>query len=230
MRLESGSAGALPAPSLPGAAVPAIETRADAVAPGMALGQLITAMATRTAVLDAAQLGQRSEGLRTRGLLPESDAFFYTDVHAMNVISHAIEERVVTNQLQCEVYAGFQRFSLVTPQIRRYRALLTTAQYVYLYGLDDAAGTPTEAALHDPRLVRFAIDPKLGTGLEWFWFVVVDDPMLHTALLAQHVHGDIWSPTQRGRQYAGFWTFDAALVGEIVTTLRSAGRILYYGR
>ncbi|MGH2515725.1 MAG: DICT sensory domain-containing protein, partial [Ktedonobacterales bacterium] len=145
-----------------------------------------------------------------------------------NVISHAIEERVIADRLHCEVYAGFQRLALLKPQTRRYRALLDTARFVSVFGLNDLSSHSPTADLQHPRLLRFVIDPQVGSGLEWFWFVVVEDARFRTALLAQHVAGNLWAHQQNARSYAGVWTFNDALVREIVAILRQAGRALYY--
>ena len=49
-------------------------------------------------------------------------------------------------------------------------------------------------------------------------------------LLAQHTGGDLCSRAQGLRIYAGFWTFDIALVRDIVAALRPAWRTLFHGR
>lgn len=196
---------------------------------GMALGHLITRMASHTAVWGSPMLTATSQKLRAEGIPPANNGFFYTDLHTMNIISHALEERVIADVLPADVYSGFQRMALVQPQLPRYRALLDTAQWVYIFGLDDAPAESEAAALHHPHLIRFVIRPELSTALEWFWFVVIDHPTLKTALVAQHVEGDLWSNRQRTRQYSGFWTFDPALVEQVVTILRRGGRALYHG-
>lgn len=228
IRLDGEDAGSLPSPSVPGGRVPIAMPQAPSNT-GVFLRQLITAISARATRIEAEQIMARSEQMRVKGIIPENDAFFYTDLHAMNIISHAIEERVIADRLDCEVYAGFQRLSLMKPQIRRYQALLHTARHVYVYGLNDAQDE-TSTFLNSPRLIPFIIDPRLETALEWFWFVVVDDPRLHTALLAQHTSGDLWSHAQGTRTYTGVWTFDVALVRDIVAALRHAGRTLFYAR
>lgn len=160
----------------------------------------------------------------------QQDVFFYTDLRTMNLVSHAIEEHVIAQRLDGEIYAGFQRLALLAPQLPRYRALTESARHVCVYGLNDATQPPEVATFQHPRLVRFEIDPRRETGLEWFWFVVVNHPQLHTALVAQHIEGDLFASRQSGRRYAGIWTFNPGLVEEIVETLRAAGRKLYFAR
>jgi len=216
---------ALPQPSLP--------SGLDALAPGQALTRILQSYSSQKAVWGRDRLVATSRQLREQGMRPTEDAFFYTDLRAMNVISHAIEERIIAERLDCEVYAGFQRLSLLRPQFNRYRALLDSARYVYAYGLDDMAGQapdPRLAQLQPPRFLRFTIAQQLQTGMEWFWFVVVDDPRLRTALLAQHTEGDLWAHEQNARRYTGLWTFDAQTVADIVTVLRRAARTLFYAQ
>lgn len=204
----------------------------DTLPPGQALTRLIQTYSSQKAPWLRNQLVSASQQWRDQGVHPTEDAFFYTDLRAMNIISHAIEEHIIAKRLGGEVYAGFQRLSLLHPQASRYRALLDSAHYIYAYGLDDTtdqAPNPHLDTLQPPRFLRFTIRPELQTGLEWFWFVVIDEPRLRTALLAQHTEGDLWSHQQNARRYMGLWTFDPPTVADIVTILRRAGRTLFYG-
>lgn len=229
MRLAQQGSGTLPQPA-PSAPAPRLDLERSSGVAGRAFGQLIAAMAARSAVWGTNLLEVAASRMQTQPLATtQPDAFFYTDLRTMNLVSHAIEERVIAQRLPCEMYAGFQRLALLRPQLPRYRALLDTARYVYVYGLDDTAHAPEVARLRHPRLVRFPIDRRLNTGMEWFWFVVVDHPHLCTALLAQHTAGDLFARRQGQRGYAGIWTFEPALVHDIVAALRTVGRTLYYG-
>ena len=229
MRLAQQGSGALPQVASE-APVPRLDLARTGGPAGLAFGRLIAAIAARSAVWGGNLLEVASSRLRTEATVTQPDAFFYTDLRTMNLVSHAIEERVIAQRLPCEVYAGFQRLALLKPQLPRYRALLDCASNVCVYGLDDTTNAPDVAALRHPRLIRFPIDRRLNTGMEWFWFVVVDHPHLRTALLAQHTAGDLFAPRQANRDYAGIWTFDATLVHDIVEALRAVGRTLYYGR
>ena len=228
MRLAQQGSGALPQPA-PAGTAPRLDLAQTTAPAGLAFGQLIAAMAARSAVWGGNLLELASSRLRTQVAAAQPDAFFYTDLRTMNIVSHAIEERVIAQRLPCEVYAGFQRLSLLKPQLPRYRALMDCASHVCVYGLDDTAHAPEIAALRHPHLIRFPIDRRLNTGMEWFWFVVVDHPQLRTALLAQHTAGDLFAQRQANRAYAGIWTFDPALVHDIVAALRTVGSTLYYG-
>lgn len=229
MRLAQQGSGALP-PPVPAGPPLGLDVARMRGPVGLAFGQLIAEMAGRSAVWGGNVLDAAASRLRTEAVVSQPDAFFSTDPRTMNLVSHAIEERVIAQRLPCEVYVGFQRLALLKPQLPRYRALLQHASYVCVYGMDDTARTPEVAALRHPRLLRFAIDRRLNTGLEWFWFVVVDHPQLRTALLAQHTAGDLFAPRQASRDYTGIWTFDATLVRSLVEALRQTGRTLYYGR
>lgn len=208
------------APATPGGA-------AREVSPAQALSEIIRAASAGAAQWNDERLRDAARVARTQGRL-EHDAAFFTQVSLMNLISHAIEERIIEERRASDVYAGFQRLALIRPQLRRYRALAEVARYVYLYGIDDTADDPDIRALSPRSTMRFSIKPELRTGLEYFWFVVVDDPRMPTALLAQHTDGDIWSPRQATRSFTGIWTFDPTLVAKIIAILRRAARILYY--
>lgn len=229
MRLAQQGSGTLPPPA-PAGPGPRLELARTGKPAGIAFGQLIAAMASRSAVWGGNLLDAAASRLWSQDVVSQPDAFFHTDLRTMNLVSHAIEERVIAQRLPCEIYVGFQRLALMRPQLPRYRALLDYASYVCVYGLDDTARAPEVAVLQHSRLVRFPIDRRLNTGLEWFWFVVVDHPQLCTALLAQHTAGELFAPRQANRDYAGIWTFDATLVHDIVAALRQVGRSLYYGR
>lgn len=216
------------APSFGASSIAATTPETVGVSPAQALSEIIRVAGAGHAQWDDARLDASARTMRAHGRL-ESDAVFFTQTSIMNVISHAIEERIIAERRACDMYAGFQRLALIRPQLRRYRALADIARYVYLYGIDDTAGDPDIQGLGPRSTLRFAIKPELQTGLEHFWFVVVDDPRLPTALLAQHTGGDIWSPRQATRSFTGIWTFDPALVAQIIATLRHAARILYYG-
>jgi hypothetical protein len=142
------------------------------VSPGQALSQLRTLLAGRQRAWDADQLSAAARRMRQTGTRPTQDAFFYTSARLMNLISHAIEERLIIDQFAGDVYSGFQRFSLLKPQVQRYRGILQSARYVFLYGINDAHAHSEVAALQHPRLIRLPIDRRLRTDLEWFWFVV----------------------------------------------------------
>ena len=194
----------------------------------IALAQAIEVMSTRLPVWNAAQISSAVRYLRGSSLALAPGGSFRTDTRGMLSMSHAIEDAVLARRLPCEFYAGFQRLSLVTHQIQRYRALLECVRYLCLYGLDDAPDAPALAQLRHPRTLRFIIQPRLDGGLAWYWFLAVDDPVLRTVLLARQTTGYIYNREAHSRTYEGFWTFHPPLVREIVGFLRQAGRMLFY--
>lgn len=195
---------------------------------GGALSQLVAAVAARSMIWGEPQLTQAARAFSADSAARNVNATLYTNLTIMNTISHAIEERVIRDSVPTEVYAGFQRLSLLKPQTRRYRALCSVASHVLAYGLNDLA--EDDRLFSHPRLLPLSFEPRLGTGLEAFWFVVTNHPRLTTALVARHVGGDLWSRSQGARTYTGFWTFDAAVVEQVVTILRQGARMVYQAR
>lgn len=201
---------------------------ADQRAAGAALNQILSDAPRRGSSWGQRLLSAATDDFATTGNQLDGDAFFYTNVRQMNLISHALEERVIADRLHAEVHVGFQRLSLMLPQLGRYRALLEHVSHACIYGIDDRKpGSPLLAVKHS-RLIYLPIDPAMQTGLERFWFVVVTSSRLQTALLAQQTSGNLWEHKQAARTYTGLWTFDPALVQEIISILRGAAIKLYY--
>lgn len=217
---------ALPASAVP--RPPRAPSPGAPVAASIALAQAVEVMAARLPSWNAAQISSAAHYLRGSSFPLAPGGSFRTDARGMLSMSHAIEDAVLARRLPCEFYAGFQRLSLLTHQISRYRALLGCVRYLCLYGLDDMPDSPALAQLRHPRTLRFAIQPRLDGGLAWYWFLAVDDPALRTVLLAHQTTGHIYSRELHPRTYEGFWTFHPPLVREIVGFLRQAGRAMYY--
>ena len=213
----------------PGGQASGAGTDDHAVSPGLALNQLIAVMSARATAWEQARLQATAGSVRASGRGMDQDAYFYTQTRIMNIISHAIEERLIEDRrVGADVYAGFQRLALVGPQTPRYRALAEVVGHVYLYGINDESPTAESRALQSPNLFRFPITSEIGAGLEAFWFVVVDDPIFPTALVAQHTGGDLWARQQAAREYTGFWTFNPSVVAQVVSILQRGARMLYY--
>jgi DICT domain-containing protein len=201
---------------------------ADYKSAGAALSQMLSDVSRRIASWGQRLLTTATADFAATGNQLAGDAFFYASVQQMNLISHALEERVIADRLRAEVHVGFQRLSLMQPQLGRYRALLGQADHVCVYGLDDRKPDSPLLALKHPRLIYLPIEPAMQTGLERFWFVVVVVARLQTALVAQQASEDSVGRQQEARTYAGLWTFDPALVQQITTILRTAAIKLYY--
>lgn len=204
-------------------------TSATHSSPGVALTQMVTQMATNATHGEREPIIVTPESWGALSYPLAEDTYFCHNLAGMVTLTHTIVNCVITNQAECDVYAGFQRFSTLEAHEQGVRALLGSARHVYAYGLNDMQ---EQAVLAHPRLLRFAIQPQQRTLLEWLWFVVVDDPRLRTALVAQQVSGSVWPGADAETQatYAGFWTFNPVLVRQIVTILQSAGRALYFDR
>lgn len=197
--------------------------------PALTLNAIIRAAGARSTMSDSDHLSAVARGARANGLSRAADVSFYTQTPIMNLISHAIEERMIAERRHADLYAGFQRMALVRPQLRRYQALAQVARFVYLFGIPDARGDDEVMTFGPQTTLRFIIRPEAQTRMEYFWFVVLDDPEIPTALLAQHTEGDLWAPHQVARSFTGIWTFDPVIVQEIIQGLRQAARVLHYG-
>lgn len=193
---------------------------------GTALSQAISLMSTRVPFWDASYVRAAAQALQTLGTRPANGGCFTVDAATMIAASHAIEDRIVKEHLDCELYAGFQRLSLLRPQLRRYVTVLDNARYVYVFGIDDIP--PGVPVFRNPHLLRFIITPQDGAGLLWFWFLLVNHPRFSTVLLTRQVSGELFQRQSRVRTYQGFWSFDPAVVHEIMRVLREVGRNLYY--
>jgi len=192
-----------------------------------ALSRLIAQASQRYPQWDAADIRESCVRLRNDGAPLTQDLAFHGAARLMLDMSHAIEDTIITRRLPCDLYVGFQRLSLMNAQASRYATLLSTAQFVYAFGLDDA---PLSHHLlqYTQSLVRFVVQPRHGSDLLWFWFLVVDHPGFQTALVAQQDSGYLWNRSLAGRSYQGFWTFDPIVVRQIIPILRDAARVLYY--
>ncbi len=198
----------------------------DTVA-GMALTQAISSMSALVPVWDTSYMRLVAQTLQTLGTRPANGGCFTVDAASMLAASHAIEDHVMKVRLDGELYVGFQRLTLLRSQLRRYMSLLDIARFVYVFGIDDIpSGAPV---FRHPHLIRFIITPQAGAGLMWFWFLLVNHPNFSTVLLARQVHGELFYRQSQVRTYQGFWSFDRAVVDEIMRVLRESGRLLFYG-
>jgi DICT domain-containing protein len=122
-------------------------------------------------------------------------------VPMMTMISHLIEEQIVAQQLPVELYVGFQRFSNLRPQQRRYQQLGAICRRVVVFGLPDREVPPIPG-------VEFVALPQ-EAALTREWFLVVNAPEFWTALLTREAE----QPTPgRERNYEGLWSYDAPVV------------------
>lgn len=146
-----------------------------------------------------------SEGYRVLMEVLDETLFGALDRRQLLAASREIEDRALrvgTGELR----VGFQSLSAFESQVPVYRTL----------------GTETDLALHvrghpdwePPDLANVTYHREAG-ALAPFWYLAFDggdDPGQACALVAR----------QRNGEYVGFWTYDPDMVGEILTTLRSA--------
>lgn len=124
----------------------------------------------------------------------------------MVLASREIEERA----WRCsggELHAGFQQLSLLRDQWNLYERIGGRGVTVHAYGADDWRPPAT-----DWLTVHAADDDWIRES----WFVAYDAPDEgDCALVAEELEPD---------EFEGFWTYDSALVSDVLERLRSATR------
>lgn len=140
----------------------------------------------------------RPEGLLTALDLPGEYQTYSKP--SMVVLSHAIEDALHDAEAGGLLLTGLQRYSLLLPEMDRYRALAARVAAIHVWGLPDAnleSGLPENMHLHPVP----PADPLLRS-----WFVVAWAPDFWSALLAEDVSGfGVRDPLRRFR---GGWTSD----------------------
>ena len=117
---------------------------------------------------------------------------------AMIVLSHAIEDALLHAEPGGLLLTGFQRLSLLLPELDRYRALAGRVAAIHVWGLPDAdlsAELPANLYVHPVP----PADPLLRS-----WFVVAYAPDFWSALLAEDVSG--FGVPDPLRRFRGGWT------------------------
>ncbi|NEU58255.1 DICT sensory domain-containing protein [Halorussus sp. MSC15.2] len=122
----------------------------------------------------------------------------------MILASREIEERAWRTG-GGELHAGFQRLSLFRDQWDLYARIADRGVHVHAYGLPDWEPPETEwLTVHDDD------EPEVRDS----WFVVFESrDRDNCALLAEE---------REPNEFAGFWTYDDAVVGDVLGHLRSA--------
>jgi len=119
----------------------------------------------------------------------------------MNVISYAIEDISVVDEVQTRVFAGFQRMSRFLPQVERYTKLAAVAESVYIFGIPDVEVPQI------PNLTYIPISKHDRLSREWFLVSYGRD--FHSTLATEeisHIDDD-----DDERVFKGIWTFDLGL-------------------
>ncbi|MFW6436031.1 MAG: DICT sensory domain-containing protein [Halococcoides sp.] len=102
------------------------------------------------------------------------------------------------------IHTGFQRSSLMALQAPIYRDLADRGLTVHTYGVPDGA---------IPHIGQGTVHTPETDEIDRSWFVVFDggtDPTQATALIAEE---------RDDEQYYGIWSYDTAIVDQIVTHL-----------
>lgn len=142
---------------------------------------------------------------------------FTTSVPGMNAISHQIEEEAATFSSPFRFYSDFQRFSRVKPQAKRYIKILETQNPLYIFGVPDVvlwkAPNLIEVPLEEPLIPDY---PYLAKN----WFVLLYSPdFTSMALVGREITDPFSSLQLQNRRFEGFWTYDAAVVSQVVSLL-----------
>ncbi|MGD1952504.1 MAG: DICT sensory domain-containing protein [Leptolyngbyaceae cyanobacterium] len=126
-------------------------------------------------------------------------------VPIMNLISHEIEDQIITHQITTDFFAGFQRFSRFPEQLRRYGRLGSICRRVYVFGIPDCE-PPTISGLEFVELAP-------ASSLAREWFLLVNTPTFWATLVAREVDGQ--DPVTKGRRFDAIWSYDVEVVERV---------------
>lgn len=132
---------------------------------------------------------------------------FRSQVPCLEYVSLLIENSLLLRTIRTgRVYAGFERLSRLEPVVDRYLRIADLSERVYIFG---------EADWHPPRHPNMqTITVKKGVNLAREWFVIVDSPKMHLALIARDETG--WTiPVLEDRTFNSLVTHDASLVDHL---------------
>lgn len=120
----------------------------------------------------------------------------------MSMISFEIENATLVDGAPSRIFVGFQYMSKFLPQAKRYQKLATTAESVYVFGVQDVA----PPALPNIRYIPLASGDRLAKE----WFVISHGVTYSSALATEELSS--FSDPDNLRQFKGIWTFDMAIV------------------
>jgi DICT domain-containing protein len=130
----------------------------------------------------------------------------------MTRISYTIEDATRLNAARNRIFAGFQRFSKVLPQMQRYQEIAAFAESVYIFGVPDVELPALEKVTYVPL--------ENNDFLSKEWFVISAGPTFNSALCSNELtHID--DPDSQ-RQFEGLWTFNKEMVDILQGWLSSA--------
>ncbi len=130
----------------------------------------------------------------------------------MTHISYTIEDATRVNTARNRIFAGFQRFSKVLPQIHRYQQIAAYAESVYIFGVPDVEPPAIEKVTYVPLLEADFLSKE--------WFVISAGPTFSSALCSNELT-HINDPDSQ-RQFEGLWTFNKEMVDILQGWLSSA--------
>jgi signal transduction histidine kinase len=137
---------------------------------------------------------------------------FVNDRAGLQRISLDMERTVLAEALPVRIFAGFQKWSLALPVVRRYARLARVARGVWVFGLPDVEPPAT------PGLTWVSLTERHALAREWF--LVVDGERSFTALAAEDLTG-VDVPAER-RRFRAVWSFDDAVVHDLAGRLAGA--------
>lgn len=149
--------------------------------------------------------------LSTFDLIADVPGQFMRIKRTMLDISHALEDAAAASP-ESYVFVGFQRFSLIKPQLTRYLRLSSQWKHCWLFGVPDVAPPSI------PNITPIAIDASSPLAQEWF--VIVDGPAFGSALLTAETSSQAIGDPRR--YFMGLWSADAGLVRRASTRLANA--------
>jgi hypothetical protein len=177
------------------------------------LNRLITRVQAHSRVITAEEILNPTVILREQQTIT-----FNTNGSFLEKASDALLDFIMQHQSGATIYAGLQRLSRLKTFETRYRALLETAERVYLFGIEDIP-IWTHPKLHVIRLRPPA------SSLDRFWYILCNNEQLRTVLLAEQM-GSTADSSLANAHYKGFWTFEPQTTKEAATILDQAAAIL----
>ena len=129
---------------------------------------------------------------------------FRSQVPCLEYVSLLIENAVLlrTNRAG-RIYSGFEKLSRMEAVTDRYLRIADVSERVYVFG--EADWKPPRHP--NMRLINLSPDSRLSRE----WFVIVDSPSLHVALIAADREG-FDAPVLEERWFDAFKTSDPALI------------------
>ncbi|NTW01132.1 MAG: GAF domain-containing protein [Oscillochloris sp.] len=124
-------------------------------------------------------------------------------------ISHTLEDLILNEQMPAMMLTGFQESNHWCKEMERYRALAEAAKQVCIF----AGGTPgADSHEREIRVTLRSDDP-----LRQEWFVCMLGARISVVLCGQDQHHS--SGDEASRRFATFWSFDPAVVDEVLDLL-----------